>query len=150
MKNRLLLMIFFVLATTLSLKAQNSFEKIAEMKGVTSVYISPKMFGMMKDTDTGNINLDKVVNKLTGLQILSTEDKDASTALRKETTFINRKNGYEELMRVKDGEERMFIYMKEGNDVNQYVLMVDEGNEFTLIVLEGKLTIDEIRGIVNQ
>ena len=33
---------------------------------------------------------------------------------------------------------------------NEYVLLVDEGKEFTVIILEGKLTVDEVRGIVNQ
>ena len=115
-------------------------------------YISKKMFSMMKDSNsnTGDINIDKVAKKLTGLQILSSENPDASSLLRKETAFINPKNGYEELMRVKDEGERMFIYMKEGKETNEYILLVDENKEFTVIILEGKLTVDEVRGIVNQ
>lgn len=53
-------------------------------------------------------------------------------------------------MRVKDEGERMFIYMKEGKETNEYILLVDENKEFTVIILEGKLTVDEVRGIVNQ
>ena len=141
-----------VVLATFSLNAQNRFDKIAEMEGVTSVYVSPKMFSMMKDSNsnTGDINIDKVAKKLTGLQILSSENPDASSLLRKETAFINPKNGYEELMRVKDEGERMFIYMKEGKETNEYILLVDENKEFTVIILEGKLTVDEVRGIVNQ
>ena len=70
--------------------------------------------------------------------------------MRKETAFINVNNGYEELLRVKEGAERVFIYMKENKDANEYVLLVDEGKEFVIIVLEGKLTLDEVRGLVNQ
>ena len=91
-----------------------------------------------------------MAKKLTGLQILSSENQEASDMLRKETAFINTKNGYEELLRVKEGNERVFIYMKENKDANEYVLLVDEGKEFTVIILEGKLTVDEVRGIVNQ
>ena len=40
--------------------------------------------------------------------------------------------------------------MKENKDANEYVLLVDEEKEFTVIILEGKLTVDEVRGIVNQ
>ena len=29
-------------------------------------------------------------------------------------------------------------------------MLVDEEKEFTVIILEGKLTVDEVRGIVNQ
>lgn len=152
MKTRLFIILIGVVLATFSLDAQNRFDKIAEMEGVTSVYVSPKMFSMMKDSNsnTGDINIDKVAKKLTGLQILSSENPDASSQLRKETAFINPKNGYEELMRVKDEGERMFIYMKEGKETNEYILLVDDNKEFTVIILEGKLTVDEVRGIVNQ
>ena len=53
-------------------------------------------------------------------------------------------------MCVKEENERVFIYMKENKDANEYVLLVDEEKEFTVIILEGKLTVDEVRGIVNQ
>lgn len=149
MKTRLFIIVSVMLAA-LSVNAQNRFEKIAEMEGVTSVYVSPKMFSMMSGSNTGDINIDKVAKKLTGLQILSSENQEASDMLRKETAFINTQNGYEELLRVKEGNERVFIYTKENKDANEYVLLVDEGKEFTVIILEGKLTVDEVRGIVNQ
>lgn len=149
MKARLFIIVSVMLAA-LSVNAQNRFEKIAEMEGVTSVYVSPKMFSMMSGSNTGDINIDKVAKKLTGLQILSSENQEASDMLRKETALINTKNGYEELLRVKEENERVFIYMKENKDANEYVLLVDEEKEFTVIILEGKLTVDEVRGIVNQ
>ena len=149
MKTRLFIIVSIMLAA-LSVNAQNRFEKIAEMEGVTSVYVSPKMFSMMSGSNTGDINIDKVAKKLTGLQILSSENQEASDMLRKETALINTKNGYEELLRVKEENERVFIYMKENKDANEYVLLVDEEKEFTVIILEGKLTVDEVRGIVNQ
>lgn len=150
MKTRLFIIVSVMLAA-LSVNAQNRFEKIAEMEGVKSVYVSPKMFSMMNDSNTGDINIDKkVAKKITGLQILSSESQEASDLLRRETAFINTKNGYEELLRVKDSGERVFIYTKESKNANEYVLLVDEGKEFTVIILEGKLTVDEVRGIVNQ
>lgn len=150
MKTRLFIIVSVMLAA-LSVNAQNRFEKIAEMEGVKSVYVSPKMFSMMNDSNTGDINIDKkVAKKITGLQILSSESQEASNLLRRETAFINTQNGYEELLRVKDSGERVFIYTKENKNANEYVLLVDEGKEFTVIILEGKLTVDEVRGIVNQ
>ena len=49
MKTRLFIILIGVVLATFSLNAQNRFDKIAEMEGVTSVYVSPKMFSMMKD-----------------------------------------------------------------------------------------------------
>ena len=58
MKTRLFIIVSIMLAA-LSVNAQNRFEKIAEMEGVTSVYVSPKMFSMMNDSNTGDINYDE-------------------------------------------------------------------------------------------
>ena len=50
MKTRLFIIVSVMLAA-LSVNAQNRFEKIAEMEGVTSVYVSPKMFSMMNGSN---------------------------------------------------------------------------------------------------
>ena len=65
MKARLFIIVSVMLAA-LSVNAQNRFEKIAEMEGVTSVYVSPKMFSMMNDSNTGDINKEtyRVANSL--------------------------------------------------------------------------------------
>lgn len=151
--------IFIIMLCTMffavNISAQESFfDRVADMPGVTSVSISPKMFQMMKGSggmEKGKVNIDNISEKLTKLQILSSEEEKASEILRKETSFINKKNGYEELLRVKDGEEKVFIYCRNiKDDNNEYVLLVDEGKEFTFIVLEGKLTMEEIQGMVDK
>ena len=138
-----------------SLKAQNSFfEKVADMPGVTSVSISPKMFELMKGNtglDSEKLHIDNITEKLTSMQILSAEDKSAIDVLRKETAHINSKNGYEELLRVKDDDEKVFIYSKNiKKDENEYVLLVDEKEEFTVVMFSGNLTIDELKSIMNN
>lgn len=66
MKTRLFVILIGLVLAVCSLDAQNRFDKIAEMEGVTSVYVSPKMFNMMKDSNssTGDINIDKVAKNL--------------------------------------------------------------------------------------
>lgn len=148
---RLFITCIIVLLASAGLHAQESFfEKFADHKGVTSVYISKRMFGMMKNIDSGDINLSNVAGKINSLQILSCENKEVADELRKETAYIKRENGYEELMRIKDESDRITIYAKEGKKENEYVLLVDEPSEFTIILLNGQLTLEEIQEMVNR
>ena len=141
----------FVLLACAGLHAQESFfEKFADRKGVTSVYISKRMFGMMKNIDSGNINLANVSGKINSMQILTCENKSVADELRKETAHIKPENGYEELIRVREEGERVTIYVKEGSKENEYVLLIDEQDEFTIILLNGQLTLEEIQGVIND
>lgn len=150
MKKVLIAWIIVLLASTGLHAQENFFEKFADRKGVTSVYISKRMFGMMKNIDSGNINLANVADKISGLQILSCENKTVADELRKETAHINRENGYEELMRVREEGERVTIYVKEGKKENEYVLLVDEPDEFVIILLNGQLTLEELQGAISR
>ena len=71
--------------------------------------------------------------------------------MKKEFAFINSKNGYEELMRIKDKGEKTTIYLKQDkNKKKEFVLMTGEKNEFTVIIITGNLTLKVIQGIVNK
>ncbi len=150
MKRFAFILITALLATA-TLHAQESFfEKFADREGVTSVYISQKMFSLMKDIDTGDVDLNNLSGKISSLQILTCENKEVAAEIRKETSYIQKENGYEELMRVKDEGERILIYVKEGKKENEYALLVDEPDEFTIILLNGKLTLEELQQAVNH
>lgn len=150
MKKTIIISIIVLLASA-GLHAQESFfDKFADRKGVTSVYISQKMFSMMKDIDNDEINLAGIADKINSLQILSCDNKAVADELRKETAHIRRDNGYEELMRIREEGERVTIYTKEGAKENEYVLLVDEPDEFTIILLNGRLTLEEIQGVINH
>lgn len=150
MKKVFITWIFVLLACAGSYAQESFFEKFADRKGVTSVYISKRMFGMMKNIDSGNINLANVAGKINSMQILTCENKSVADELRKETAHIKPENGYEELIRVREEGERVTIYVKEGSKENEYVLLVDEQDEFTIILLNGQLTLEEIQGVIND
>lgn len=149
---RYMFMLFCALISTTVLFAQESLvDKYADRKGVATVYISPKMFSLMKDASpTGDVHLDKVIHKLTGLQILTCEDKAVAADIRKELPNNWSHNGYEVLMRVKEENEHIIICVKEGKEQNEYVLWVDSPDEVTLIVMNGTLTLEELQQVINQ
>ena len=147
---RLFITLVATLLVAIALPAQeNVFDKYADSEGVSTVYISKKMFSMMKDMKSEDLNLGTLSGKISNMQILTCEDKDTAARLRKDIAYINPENGYEELLRVREEGERVTIYAKEGKKENEYILTVDEPDEIVLIQLNGQLTLEELQGIVN-
>ena len=141
------------LCSVCSYGQQSFFDKYAEMDGVTSVYISKSMLSLFPkgQTNVNGINIGDIASRLDNIQILSADEEPIVDKLRKETSHINTRNGYEELMRVREDGEKTTIYFKDGKkDKKEFVLLVDEKDEFTIISIVGNLTLQEIQGIINQ
>ena len=128
------------------------FDKYAEMEGVTSVYITKSMLSLFPkgQTSVNGVNIGNIASRLDNIQILSADEQPIIDKLRKETSSINSRNGYEELMRVREDGEKTTIYFKDGKkDKKEFVLLVDEKNEFTIISIVGDLSLQEIQGIIH-
>lgn len=131
---------------------QSFFDKYAEMEGVTSVYITKSMLSLFPkgQTSVNGVNIGNIASRLDNIQILSADEQPIIDKLRKETSSINTRNGYEELMRVREDGEKTTIYFKDGKkDKKEFVLLLDEKDEFTIISIVGDLTLQEIQGIIN-
>ena len=136
--------------------AQNKLvEKYCDLDGVTCISISKAMLNVISNDDIDiqaeGMELGKIIKKLDGLQILTTEE---SANIKKITSELNfsKANGYTELMRIKEDDEKTFIYQKKLNETrNEFILMVTEGNiaentgELTIIVLTGTISIQDIQ-----
>jgi len=149
----LIIAIMATLCSVCSYGQQSFFDKYAEMDGVTSVYITKSMLSLFPkgQTNVNGINIGDIASRLDNIQILSADEQPIVDKLRKETSDINTRNGYEELMRVREDGEKTTIYFKDGKkDKKEFVLLVDEKNEFTIISIVGDLTLQEIQGIVNN
>ena len=131
---------------------QSFFDKYAEMEGVTSVYITKSMLSLFPkgQASVNGVNIGNIASRLDNIQILSAAEQPIIDNLRKETSVINTRNGYEELMRVREDGEKTTIYFKDGKkDKKEFVLLLDEKDEFTIISIVGDLTLQEIQGIIN-
>ena len=147
---RLFITLVAMLLAAAALHAQESlFDKYADREGVTTVFISKRMFDMMKGIEGADIDLGKLSGKINNMQILTCEDADIAKEVREDIKGINRKSGYEELMRVRDEGDRITIYAKEDKDGNDYVLVVDEADALTLIQINGQLTLEELRALAD-
>ena len=148
--------ILVILATVFSLFAQaqqSFFDKYAEMEGVTSVYISKNMLSLLPNVNStiNGIHIGNIASRLDNIQILSSDESAIISKLRKETASINTQNGYEELMRVRENGEKTTIYLKDKKGKKkEFVLLVDEKDELTIISIVGDLTLQEIQGMIQK
>ena len=141
------------LCSVCSYGQQSFFDKYAEMDGVTSVYITKSMLSLFPkgQTNVNGVNIGNIASRLDNIQILSADEQPIVDKLRKETSHINTRNGYEELMRIREDGEKTTIYFKDSKkDKKEFVLLQDAKNEFTIISIVGDLTLQEIQGIVNN
>lgn len=151
MKRTYIITLLLSLCSLFTYAQDSFFDKFADMDGVTSVYISKAMLSMIPDMQTEGVNISGVASKLDNIQILSCEKPAVIAKLKKETEFINPKNGYEELIRINDEGEKTTIYLKhDKNGKKEFVLLNNEKEEFTIIVITGNLTLQEIQGIINK
>ena len=155
----------------------DDFEIYADLEGVTSVYISKTMFKLMQglpmEIGTDDVDMGKIIGKLDGLYILTTEEPEIMEALRKETAFITKSddfeciksktktkeyvsrsenNGYEEIVRIKEDGQKVAIYMKEEEDARtEYVVIVDSpDDEYVIMIFTGTLLPKDVQGIINM
>lgn len=151
----ILITIALFLSIPTSIQAKTfDFDKMAEMEGVTSVHISKAMFRLLSGMGikADGIDLQSVMPKLESLQIITCEKPEIIPLLKKEAEAFSTKEGYEELMRVKEDDSHTIILQKQHEDKpNEYVLVNIEGNEdFNLILMKGTLTLEELQQMMGE
>lgn len=113
---------------------QGLFDKYEDMDGVSSVVINQKMFNMLASI---NVNLDDpddqafvdMAKKITSLKVFTTGNENTSADMNSTVKSYLANTKLEELMRVKDGNQTVNFYVKEGKDENHVkeLLMVING-----------------------
>jgi len=102
---------------------QSVFDKFEDMDGVTSVIVNQKMFKMLMDLqiqtdDPEAQEMIDLVGKITGLKVLTTGDDKISADMNSTFSSYLKSSNLQELMRIKDGEQTVKFYVKEGKDDN--------------------------------
>ena len=146
-----------LLFTSMGFAQNKLFDKYADMDGVTSVYISKAMFLMLssvtdvtiKPNVTG-VDLEKMKGKIESMQLVSTEKQDKIAQMRKEFSQLITTQ-HEELMRVKEDNTNVKIYtLMQGDLVKELIMLVDENDTFTAILLNGSFTLKDIQSIAGE
>ena len=124
-----------------------AFEKYADMKNVTYVYISKYMLGMAGKNATPSVpgvDIKTLAGKLTGIQIVSTENKAAQAKLKNDVKGIISRDKYELLMQMNEDDSRVNIYHHITKQQSAVVMQVEDKEELTLMVFSGKFTLDDV------
>lgn len=103
--------------------SQSLFDKYEDIDGVTSVIINQKMFSMLAsfNVSTDDPETDDFLNmvkQLKSLKVLTTEDEAISEKLKSDVNKYLKGSKLEELMRIKEGEQTIKFYVREGKDEN--------------------------------
>ena len=132
------------------------YRKYSDEKNVSAVYVSPAMFrliGRIPDIQAGdgNVNLTPVIQGLSGLYIISSENPEINEKLAKDVNKFIGSGTYELLMEAKDSGEKVTMYTC-GDDktVSSFVMLADEGTELTFICLDGKLNREQLEGLLAE
>ena len=153
MKRTSIIAILLTICCVFSYGQESFFDKYSDMDGVTSVYITKSMLSLFPQgkTSVNGVNIGNIASRLDNIQILSSDQPDIIVKLRKETSCINKNNGYEELMRIREDGDKTTIYFRDKKKgKKEFVLLTDQKDELTIISIIGDLTLNEIQGIINN
>lgn len=118
-----LVLIIAVALMSVTSYGQSMFDQFEDMDGVTSVVVNSKMFSMLANIE---INTDDpesqafvdMIKKITSLKVLTTGDAAISKQMNSKVKSYLSSSNLDELMRMKDGDQTVKIYVKEGKDEN--------------------------------
>ena len=142
------LLCIMVAMSSLTVNAQvKAFEKYADMKNVSYVYISKYMLGMASKTSMPSVpgvDTKSLASKLTGIQIISSEEKTARAKLRNDVKDILARDKYEVLMQIREDGDKVDIYHCVGKQQSVVVMLMDEDDSATVMIFSGNFTLDDL------
>ena len=124
-----------------------AFEKYADAKNVTYVYISKYMLAMAGKNATPSVpgvDIKTLAGKLTGIQIINTENKAAQAKLKNDVKGIISRDKYELLMQMNEDDSRVNIYHHITKQQSAVVMQIEDKEELTLMVFSGKFTLEDV------
>lgn len=118
-----IVIIVALLVTPVVTFAQSLFDKYEDLDAVTSVVVNQKMFNMLAQIDVKSDDPEAdefltMVKNLKNLKVLTTGNETISANMKADVEKYLKSSQLEELMRIKDGDQTVKFYVKEGKDEN--------------------------------
>ncbi len=161
---KLVIVVAFLIASSASY-AQSFFDKLEDMDGVDVVVVTKDAFEMLskfKDIQLeGNqtIKVFSLIKELKELRVFTTDDSAIANKMDEMVSKLIKNNRLTELMRVKDDDSRVKIYVKttKNKDYVSEVLMFVKGIEkktkenvdSVIISLTGNIDVNKIAEITD-
>lgn len=142
------LLCIVVALCSLTANAQvKAFEKYADMKNVSYVYVSKYMLGMAGKNATPSVpgvDIKTLAGKLTGIQIITTENKAAQTKLKADVKAIMAQDKYELLMQMNEDDNRVNIFHHVDKQQSAVIMLVEDDEQVVVMVFSGKFTLEDV------
>lgn len=146
-----LLSLLLIAVASGAMAQDNLFEKYEDTNGVTTVFISKTMLGMIPNVKAGNHDISEIAGKLDQLRILTCEKASLIPRILEDAKKIYKNDGYEAIMRMNDDGEKMTIYqrtLKGGK--NEFVLLQEDSSDLNIINVKGAITLKDIQMIAGK
>ena len=165
MHTKTLLILLFLAVTPLINFAQSSiFEKYEDFDEVTNVVVTKHAFKLLSkvssDTKEGK-EYKQMVSNLDNLTVYTTENTKIATQMQNDVKKYLKNTKLSELVRVKDKDANVKIYVREGNDenhVSEFFMYINnlnksiKGNkpEAIIVSLTGNIDLNKIGELANK
>lgn len=147
MKRFLLVFSAILLASSIFAQSNNSiYNKYSGKQGVSSVYISPSMFKMMKSLpeveiyDDKDVHFDQIIKSFEGMYVIEVENVALVKSMISDVESMIAKGNLELLMEVKESDETVRIYVeKEGDMFKKFIMLEREDDSATFISIDAQM-----------
>ena len=147
-----------VMMITVSASAQSAlYKKYSKVPDISKVYISSAMFKMMSGsgkTSFGTsgdnvVDVTDIIGKITGLYILSTENKKVSENMKVDVEKMLDGKSLELLMQASDDGEDVNMYVeRSGEIIKNFYMFSDSSDEYSMIIISGRFTDADLQTVV--
>ncbi|MDB4171202.1 DUF4252 domain-containing protein [Polaribacter sp.] len=161
---KLVVVIAFLIASSVNY-AQSFFDKLEYMEGVDMVVVTKDAFEMLskfqdiKIEDNQTMKVFSLINDLQELKVFTTNDANNGKKMDQMVSQVIKEQKLTELMRVKDEDTRMKIYVKATKNkayVSEVLMFVNGAGkksnknvESVIISLTGRIDIQKISEITD-
>ena len=103
--------------------AQSSFDEFEDMEDVSTVVVTKKAFELMAKFDVSSESPEakeymNMIQNLNSLRVFATENAGIASKMKAKVNSYLKSSKLSELMRVKDKDGNVKIYIKEGRDAD--------------------------------
>ncbi len=147
MKRFLLVFSAILLASSIFAQSNNTiYNKYSGKQGVSSVYISPSMFKMMKSLpeveiyDDKDVHFEQIIKSFEGMYVIEVENVALVKSMISDVESMIAKGNLELLMEVKESDETVRIYVeKEGDMFKKFIMLEREDDSATFISIDAQM-----------
>jgi hypothetical protein len=161
---KIILLIALVVAPMVT-NAQSFFDTLEDMEGVDMVVVTKDMFDLLSKFNPDNLQdneamkVFEMIKELNNLKVFSTDNYTVADKMEKMVNSAIKKQNLTELMRIKEDDSRVKIYVKasKNKDFVSEVLMFVKGiskqtnkaSESVIVSLTGNIDINKMSDLAD-